>query len=122
MAMPKTPMSSISMAPFPCLGPILRVRFTRSTTIWKDRVCRRQIPELPRFHGFASSGCNRSSDRGGSVARVTKGRAAGKAGPRSGDVIVAVNREPVRSVETQNDAVDETRTKHRKPVLLLVSR
>ena len=56
------------------------------------------------------------------MARVANGRATGKAGPRPGDVIVAVNREPVRSVETQNDAVDETRTKHRKPVLLLVSR
>ncbi len=41
---------------------------------------------------------------------------------RPGDVIVAVNQAPARSVEALTEAVDEARAKHRKSVLLLAAR
>ena len=47
--------------------------------------------------------------------------AAGK-GVRPGDVIVAVNREPARSVETLTQAIEDARAKHRNSVLLLIAR
>lgn len=47
--------------------------------------------------------------------------AAGK-GVRPGDVIVAVNQEPARSVETLTQAIEDACAKHRNSVLLLIAR
>jgi serine protease Do len=69
-----------------------------------------------------SLGRNRSSSGGALVVRVAEDRAAGKAGLRPGDMIVAVNREPVRSVEALDQVVEDARAHDRKSALLLCDR
>ncbi|MFQ5567223.1 MAG: DegQ family serine endoprotease [Paracoccaceae bacterium] len=64
----------------------------------------------------------RPGDGGLVVTEVNPGSDAAGKGLRPGDVIVAVNQEPARSVETLARAIEDARARHRKSVLLLVAR
>ncbi|WP_352763940.1 PDZ domain-containing protein [Mesorhizobium sp. M0589] len=56
------------------------------------------------------------------VERVNPDKAAANAGLQPGDVIVAVDRSPVRDARQANQAIAETGRSGRKSVLLLVDR
>ncbi len=64
----------------------------------------------------------RPDDRGLMVTEVQPGSGAASKGVQRGDVIVAVNQQPVRSVEDLEQAVSEAQKSNRKSVLLLLAR
>ncbi|TIT73635.1 MAG: PDZ domain-containing protein, partial [Mesorhizobium sp.] len=62
------------------------------------------------------------NQRGAVVERVNPDKAASAAGIEPGDVIVAVDRTPVKSARQANQAIAEAGKSGRKSVLLLVDR